>query len=159
MKKNKILYLVIFVIVVQVAGLIGSIFTGQSVDSWYQTLIKPEFNPPSWVFGPVWTILYLMMAVAAFFVWQKGLNKKAVKCALLVFVIQLALNVLWSFLFFGLQNPFFAFIELIILWIAILLTIIKFYKVSKPAAWLLIPYILWVSFAAILNFAIWQLNM
>jgi tryptophan-rich sensory protein len=142
----------------QLAGIIGSLFTFNSVKTWYLTLTKPSFNPPSAVFGPVWTILFLMMGIALFLVWQKGLDAPGVKVALLIFAAQLILNILWSIIFFGLKLPLFAFIEIVILWIFILLTIINFYRISHPAGLILIPYILWVSFASVLNFAIFLLN-
>jgi benzodiazapine receptor len=148
--------LIISIIGVQLAGIIGSVFTSSSITSWYATINKPSFNPPNWIFGPVWTILYLMMGISFYLIWV-NYDKKS-KNAVIIFGVQLLLNTLWSILFFGLQSPLFAFIEIIILWIAILVTIILFYKVSKKAAILLVPYILWVSFAAVLNFSIWLIN-
>ncbi|MFH1828774.1 MAG: TspO/MBR family protein [Nanoarchaeota archaeon] len=151
---KKIWKLIISIVLPFLASAIGSLFTASSVSSWYTTLIKPSFNPPSWVFGPVWTILYLLMGVSLYLVWIKKFDKNAFT----FFGIQLVLNALWSILFFGLKSPLFAFIEIVFLWIAILITIIYFYKINKISAYLLIPYILWVSFAAILNFAIFILN-
>lgn len=139
-------------------GIIGSFITIGTINSWYKTLSKPSFNPPNWVFGPVWTILYLLMGISAYLIWQKGVNKKKVKVALSIFGLQLILNFLWSFLFFGLHSPLVSFVEIILFWIMILFTIFKFYKLSKPASYLLIPYIFWVSFAAILNLSIVILN-
>lgn len=147
--------LIASIIICQLAGIIGSVFTVSSVSTWYLTLNKPFFNPPSWVFGPVWTLLYLLMGISLYIVWN---NKNRTKKALNIFGIQLILNSLWSILFFGLQSPLFAFIEIIFLWFTILLSIIYFYRISKSAAYLLIPYIIWVSFAAILNFSIFSLN-
>jgi tryptophan-rich sensory protein len=146
------------IIVCQLAGIIGSFFTISSVNSWYTTLNQPFFNPPSWIFGPVWTILYLLMGISLYIVWNKGINTKVKKIATYIFGFQLALNSLWSILFFGLQSPLFAFIEIIFLWIAILFSIIYFYKISRTAAYLLIPYIIWVSFAALLNISYVILN-
>ena len=143
------------VLICQSAGIIGSFFTVSSVSTWYVTLHKPFFNPPAWVFGPVWITLYLLMGISLYLIWN---SKKKSKPAMVFFSVQLVLNSLWSILFFGLQNPLFAGIEIIILWIAILLTIVSFYKISRTAAYLLIPYILWVSFAAVLNFSIIYLN-
>jgi len=144
--------LLISILICELAGMVGSIFTVSSVKTWYVTnLVKPSFNPPSWVFGPVWTTLFLLMGVALYLVWQK---KKISKW----FWIQLILNILWSGLFFGLKRPDLAFLEIIILWITILKTIVDFKKVNKSASWLLIPYLLWVSFAAFLNLAIVRLN-
>ena len=158
MKVNKYIKLAIFIIILLFAGFIGSIFTTPNIPTWYASLIKPVFNPPNWIFGPVWTILYILMGIAAFLIWQNGIKKKKVKVAIYIFAAQLFLNMLWSILFFGLQNPLLAFIEIIILWALILLTIIKFSEISKKAAYLLIPYILWVSFAVILNLFIYLLN-
>jgi tryptophan-rich sensory protein len=129
-----------------------------SIPTWYASLQKPAFNPPNWIFGPVWTTLFIMMGVAAFLVWDKGLENKKVKISLAIFGLQLLLNVLWSILFFGLQSPLYAFIDIIMLWASILATIIYFYRISAAAAYLLIPYILWVSFASILNLSIVILN-
>lgn len=152
------LKLLFCVAVAQMAGFVGSFFTIPAIDSWYATLVRPELAPPNWVFAPVWTTLYVLMGVAAYLVWQKGLEKKEVKVALTIFGLQLVLNTLWSIIFFGLQSPGLALIEITFLWIAIIATIVAFAKVSKPAAWLLAPYVFWVSFAAYLNFMIWMLN-
>ena len=146
------------ILICQLAGVIGSVFTASSVTTWYTTLAKPAFNPPSWVFGPVWTELYTMMGVAAWLVWQKGPGNPVVRTALVVFGCQLVLNAVWSMVFFGLRSPGAAFVEIIILWAAILLSVILFFRVSSAAGILLLPYIAWVSFAAVLNFAIWRLN-
>jgi tryptophan-rich sensory protein len=129
-----------------------------SITDWYADLVKPKLAPPNWIFAPVWTILFVLMGVAAFLVWKKGLDRKDVKIALGIFVGQLVLNTLWSIIFFGLRSPGSAFIEIIFLWVAILATIISFARISRPAAWLLVPYILWVGFASYLNFMIWMLN-
>lgn len=158
MKINQIAKLLIAIIVCELAGIIGSFFTASSVAGWYAVIAKPALNPPSWLFAPVWTTLFILMGIAAFLVWRKGLERREVKIALAVFMGQLVLNVVWSFIFFGLRSPAGAFIEIIFLWLAILATIILFAKISKPAVWLLLPYILWVSFAGYLNFSIWQLN-
>ena len=147
------------VLVCQATGAVGSLFTSPSIPTWYASLQKPNFNPPNWIFAPVWTILFLLMGVSLYLIWSKGLRDKKVKTAFFIFAIQLILNMLWSFLFFGLQSPLYAFIEIIILWMAILLTIASFYKISKIAGYLLLPYILWVSFAAVLNFSILILNL
>ena len=159
MKVNNTFKLIIAIAVSELAGIIGSLFTTPSIPTWYATLTKPTFNPPSWVFAPVWTTLFVLMGIAAFLIWKKGLERKDVKIALSIFIGQLILNMLWSIIFFGLHNPGLAFIEIIFLWAAILVTIIYFHKISKLAAWLLVPYILWVSFAAFLNFSIWQLSI
>lgn len=149
---------IIAIIISELAGVIGSIFNISSVPGWYAALQKPAFNPPAWVFAPVWTILYALMGVAAFFLWRNGWEKRRVKIALGVFGVQLFLNAAWSIIFFGLHSPGWAFVEIVFLWLATFSTIVVFFKISRPAAYLLVPYILWVSFAAYLNFSIWQLN-
>ena len=159
MNKDNALKLIAAIIVCQLAGIIGSLFTSPSIPGWYASLIKPSFNPPNWIFGPVWTTLYLLMGIALFLVWEKSKKDKCAKIAIIIFAIQLVLNTFWSILFFGMQSPAFAFGEIIILWAAIAATIFAFYRISVPAAALLIPYILWVSFAAVLNFFIWRLNL
>lgn len=153
-----VISLIVAVILSLSAGAIGSIFTFNSIQDWYQFLEKPVLNPPNWVFGPVWTLLYILMGVALFLIWKKGWKDKKVKIAINIFFIQLVLNALWSILFFGLQNPLLAFIEIVVLWISIVITMEKFYQISKPAMELLIPYLLWVSFAGYLNAFIWLLN-
>lgn len=159
MKNKNFLKLIIALIVPQLFAIIGSLFTQTGVNSWYSLIEKPAFNPPNWVFGPVWTLLYILMGVSAFLIWRRGLEKKEVRFALMIFIFQLTLNLFWSFIFFGLQNPGIALTEIISLWFAILATILAFYQINKVAAFLLIPYILWVSFAAFLNYSIWNLNI
>jgi translocator protein len=144
------------IVICQLAGIIGSFFTVSSVSTWYVTLNKPFFNPPHWLFGPVWITLYLLMGISLYLIWNN--DGKDSKSALIVFSIQLGLNTLWSLLFFGLKNPLLAFIEIILLWLFIVLTILFFYQKSKTASFLLIPYLLWVSFASVLNFSIFYLN-
>lgn len=146
------------VLLCQFSGAIGSIFTASSLENWYLLLEKPTFIPPSQVFFPVWVILYTLMGISFYLVWEKGLQEQKVKKGMLIFGIQLSLNVIWSFLFFGLKSPYYAFIEIIFLWLAIFLTILKFREISKMASYLLFPYILWVSFAALLNYYLWILN-
>lgn len=144
--------LILCILITEGAGIVGSIATASSVKSWYLTdLIKPSFNPPSWVFGPVWTLLFLLMGIALYLVWNKKNN-------LFWFWTQLILNILWSFLFFGLHSPTLAFYEIIILWLAILMTIIRFNQYHKTASKLLWPYLAWVSFASFLNYSIMVLN-
>ena len=150
--------LVVAIFVCQMAGVVGSAFTRPSISSWYAALRKPTFTPPNWLFGPVWISLFLLMGISAYLIWSKGIQNREVIIALSIFGIQLVLNILWSFFFFKLQSPFYAFIEILMLWLAILLTIIYFFKISRTASFLLFPYIFWVSFAAILNFYIWRLN-
>jgi tryptophan-rich sensory protein len=158
MKINNLAKLLTAIVVCELAGIVGSVFTAPSIPTWYAGIIKPSFNPPSWVFGPVWTTLFALMGIAAFLVWKKGFDRRDVKIALAIFLGQLVLNTLWSIIFFGLHSPGGAFVEIVFLWLAILATIIVFYKISKPAAWLLLPYILWVTFAGYLNYSIYMLN-
>lgn len=158
MKPKSSLTLVGWVVLCEAAGGLGSLFTMPSVRSWYPSIVKPALNPPAWVFGPVWTTLFALMGIAAFLIWRQGTEKRAVRNALFVFGIQLALNVFWSLLFFGLHSPLASLVEIILLWVAILWTTIAFHRLSKPAAYLLVPYLLWVSFASYLNAAIWWLN-
>ncbi len=152
------LKLIIAIVVSELAGIIGSVFTTPSIAGWYAGIIKPTLNPPAWVFGPVWTILFALMGIAAFLIWKKGLDRRDVRIALCIFIVQLVLNTLWSVIFFGFHSPAGALVEIVFLWLAIIATIIAFTKISRPAAWLLVPYILWVSFAVYLNYAIWVLN-
>jgi benzodiazapine receptor len=140
-----------------VGGLSGFV-TARSVATWYPTLTKPFFNPPAWVFGPTWTVLYIMMGVAAFLVWRQGFSTKDVRLALTLFAAQLALNGLWSIFFFGLQSPGVAFAEILLLWLSIVATVWIFRRVVPAAALLMLPYLAWVSFAAVLNGSIWMLN-
>ncbi len=150
--------LIVSLIIPFLAAFVGSAFTDPSLPVWYAGLNKPFFNPPSWVFGPAWTVLYLLMGAALYLVWDKGLEKRGVGNALQFFSVQLALNALWSIVFFGLQTPGLAFIEILILWVFILLTTRKFYRISRRAGIFLLPYIIWVTFAAVLNFSIWVMN-
>ncbi|OGS23214.1 MAG: TspO protein [Elusimicrobia bacterium RIFOXYA2_FULL_39_19] len=150
--------LLIFLGIAYFAEFVGSAITIPMIDTWYVTLNKPMFNPPSWVFAPTWTLLYSLMGIASYLVWQKDINRKLVRTALLIFYIQLALNVLWSFLFFGMLSLNYAFVEILILWIFILITIIYFLRISGLAGVLLIPYLIWVSYAALLNYSFWMLN-
>jgi len=147
--------LIVSIVICQLVGVIGSIPNIKSIPGWYSKIKKPKFNPPSWIFGPVWTLLYLLMGISLYLIWNSG---NANNLALVVFFVQLLLNFVWSFIFFGMKRPGWAFVEIVFLWVSILWTIILFYSISNVAAYLLIPYILWVSFAAILNFSIWFLN-
>lgn len=150
--------LIMSILICQAAGLLGSLTTATAIPDWYAGLQKPSFSPPNWLFGSVWIVLYTLMGVAAFLVYELGIEKKEVRITLAIFAAQLVLNAAWSFLFFGLRSPLVALGEILILWLAILLTIWKFLGLSKPAAFLLLPYLFWVSFAAILNFFIVKLN-
>ncbi|KPK22679.1 MAG: hypothetical protein AMJ70_05330 [Dehalococcoidia bacterium SG8_51_3] len=153
-----IVKLFISLVVCQCAGIIGSVFTAPAIPNWYATLQKPAFTPPNWLFAPAWITLYLLMGIAAFLVWRVGLKNRRVRTALIIFLVQLVLNALWSVVFFGMQSPLYGVIVIAILWLMILLTILKFARISATAAWLLVPYILWVSFATALNISIWILN-
>jgi len=157
MQKQAIGKLVLSIIIPQLAGGIGALFTTSSIPTWYASIQKPSFNPHNWIFGPVWTTLFLLMGISLFLVWNE--KSKLKKKAITFFGVQLGLNTIWSILFFGLHSPLLAFIEIILLWIAILFTIIYFSKISKTSAYLLVPYILWVSFAAVLNLSILLLNL
>lgn len=137
---------------------LGSFITYPSIPGWYASLDKPYFNPPNWIFGPVWTILYFLMAVSLFIVWDKAINNKKKDKAIKLFVFQLTLNLLWSLVFFGLHELFLSFIVIVLLWLSILGTIKLFSKISDLASYLLVPYVLWVTFALVLNFAILILN-
>ncbi|MFC1669930.1 TspO/MBR family protein [Spirochaetota bacterium] len=159
MKLKKALQVLASILVVWAVGIVGSIATRSSLNTWYLTINKPVFNPPGWLFGPVWTVLYTMMGIALYLIWKSSKDDKNRKTALILFGIQLLLNGAWSFLFFGLQNPFFAFINIVILWFFIVLSIYYFYKISKTASFLLLPYIAWSSFAAVLNFFLWRMNL
>jgi len=156
--KIKITKLILAILICQSAGIVGSIFTSPSIQTWYTTLQLPSFAPPGWFIGIVWIILYTLMGISLYLVWNKGLRNKRVKNSLSLFGLQLILNAVWSFLFFGLRSPLLGLIEIVFLWVFIGLTILKFYKISKTAGVLLIPYIAWVSVALVLNFYIWILN-
>lgn len=158
MKDMKVLKILGFIFVCELVGILGSFFTITSIATWYTTLNKPFFNPPNYLFGPVWTILYALMGYSVFLVWEKGLKKKGVKEALKLFVIQLFLNGIWTPIFFGVKELSSALLVIIVMWIFILKTILKFYHINKMASYLLVPYLIWVSFATLLNFSIWYLN-
>jgi benzodiazapine receptor len=149
--------LLLFIAICLAVGGFGAIFTSSSVNSWYPTLRKPSWNPPSWLFGPVWTALYLLMAIAAWLVWRKR-GFDAATGALGLFAFQLALNAVWSPLFFGMKSTLAGLLDIVPLWAAILATIVSFWKISPAAGALLLPYWLWVSFATALNFTLWRMN-
>ena len=165
MKLNNLFKLVIAIGISEMAGIIGSVFTISAIPNWYAGLVKSALNPPSWVFGPVWTTLYALMGISLFLVWKQHSSilenvrmLRMWKIGIAAFFVQLSLNAVWSIIFFGLQNPGWALIDIAFLWLAIVWTITVFYKISKPAAYLLLPYLLWVSFASYLNYSIWALN-
>jgi tryptophan-rich sensory protein len=155
---QKVLKIILVVVVCVTIGYLSGMVTRDSITTWYPTLVKPVFNPPNWIFGPIWSLLYIMMGIAAGLIWTSNFEEKIVKKALGFFAIQLALNALWSYLFFGLHNPLLALIEIIILWLLIFETYNQFRKINKTASYLLLPYLAWVSFATVLNFSIWWLN-
>jgi len=165
MKINNFFKLAIALGVSLSAGMIGSFFTAPAIPVWYAGLVKPALNPPGWVFGPAWTALYALMGISLFLVWKQHSNilqnvgmSRVWKTGIAAFFVQLFLNAIWSIIFFGLKSPGWAFVDIILLWLAIVWTMVVFYKISKPATYLLIPYILWVSFASYLNYSIWALN-
>lgn len=154
------------IVVSELSGALGSVFAGPTITDWYAGLVKPALTPPDWIFGPVWITLYALMGVAVFLVWQRGFSRhkedatiwRKTKVALAAFGIQLVFNALWSVLFFGLQNPFWALADVAALWISIVWMIWEFYKVYRFAAALMVPYLIWVSFAVYLNYMILMLN-
>jgi len=154
----EIVLLVLSILVCQVAGFIGSIFTIPSIPTWYKNLKKPSFAPPNRIFGPVWITLYTLMGISLYLILREGLGSPQVQLGMGIFGIQLVLNVLWSFVFFGKKSLLGGLVAIVVLWVAILLTIISFLNVSQLAGLLLVPYILWSSFAAILNYSILKLN-
>ena len=151
--------LIIAIIIPLLVGAISGFFTSESVNGWFTYLVKPSFNPPNWIFAPVWTTLYILMGIAHYLVWNNPDKQPQVKrTAIIFYFIQLSLNFLWSLLFFNLHQPGWAFIDILLMFGMILLTIIWFRKISAVAAWLMVPYLCWVGFAAILNYSIWTLN-
>ncbi|MFH1328993.1 MAG: TspO/MBR family protein [Candidatus Bathyarchaeota archaeon] len=158
MNISNVAKLIVAIVICQLAGAVGSIFTTPSIPIWYASLQKPIFTPPNWLFAPVWITLFTLMGISAYLIWRKSLKNRHVKTALVIFDIQLILNALWSYLFFGLQSPFYGFIGIVILWIAIALTILKFYRIFRAAGLILIPYIVWVSIALSLNYYVWMFN-
>ena len=156
-RSHSLLALAGFIALSFAAAALGGFWTSPAIPTWYQEIAKPSWTPPSWLFGPVWTLLYLAMGVAAWLVWKRG-GWSAQRGALTLFLVQLALNAAWSGLFFGLRNPALGLAGIALLWLAILLTLLAFRRVSAAAAWLFVPYLAWVTFAAALNFSIWRLN-
>lgn len=153
---SKIWKFIISVISAEAVGSLGVIFTSSNITTWYMTVNKASFNPPNWLFGPAWTVLFFLMGWAFYLIWTNSAKEKS--SAYWAFAIQFILNILWSAIFFGTKLPAWAFLEIIILWLAILWTILEFHKINKTAAYLLIPYILWVAFASVLNYYVWILN-
>ena len=159
MKIKSLGQLLLCILLCQAIGGIGALFTTPEISGWYATLQKPSFNPPNWIFGPVWTTLFLLMGVSLWLILKKDTNAPTRKTALIAFIIQLALNSIWSFLFFKLHSPLAGLIEITLLWVAIFFWIVKTYPISKIAATINLPYLAWVSFASVLNFWIWKLNV
>jgi translocator protein len=157
MKKSNIIKLIISIIVPLGIGAIAGIFTSDAVPTWYETLNKPSFNPPNWIFGPVWTTLYFLMGVSLFLIWKQPANKERTK-AIQVFIIQLVLNFCWSFLFFYYHQIGLALVEIILLWLSIAVMILLFFRIKPLAAYINIPYFFWVTFASVLNAAYYFLN-
>lgn len=155
---RKIIELAAAIILSQSAGLIGSIFTVENVPTWYTTVEKPAYNPPAWVFAPVWITLYCLIGVAAFLVWQRRKESAAAPAALAVFTFQLVINTMWPMIFFGAHAIFLAFLDVLALLILTIIMMYLFAKTDKRAAIILIPYLLWAAFATVLNFNIWLLN-
>jgi tryptophan-rich sensory protein len=153
---RKFTALAIYLLLPLLVGYLGSVFTTPAIPVWYASLNKPPFTPPSWLFGPVWTLLYILMGYAAYLVSQSKSELRT--SALKYFWLQLIANFFWSYIFFGLKNPLLAFLEIIILWLLIYKTKVEFYKISKTAGYLLLPYLAWVTFAALLNLSIVLLN-
>ncbi len=158
MKLKDLLKFLVALGLCQGAGIAGSPVTAPAIPGWYASLQKPSFSPPNWLFAPVWATLFTLMALAAYQVWSRGLEHPQVRHALTAFLAQLVLNVFWSYLFFGLRSPGYALLEIFVLWAMILVTMLRFFKVSRIAGLLLLPYLLWVGFACGLNFGIVLLN-
>jgi tryptophan-rich sensory protein len=150
--------LIASILIVFFGAALGSVATSTELTTWYAYLAKPAWNPPSWLFGPVWTTLYVLMGIALFLVWREGLDRRDVRYAILIFAVQLGLNIAWSVVFFGLNSIWGGLVVIFILWLAIWANIVAFYIISKPAGLILIPYLIWVSIASYLNYTIYLLN-
>ncbi len=159
MKKQKnIIYFIVAFILCQGTGIIGSVFTISAIPDWYAGLTKPSFSPPNWLFGPVWLTLYTLMGIALYLIWQKKGQDKKRQLVSRLFLVHLFFNALWSILFFGLKNPLLGLLDITVLWLMIVILTVKFWQTERAAGLLLVPYLLWVSFASLLNFFIWRLN-
>jgi benzodiazapine receptor len=158
LKLGELPKLALCIIICQLAGVFGFIFTSSSVLTWYPTLVKPSFTPPGWIISTVWISLFALMGISLFLVWREGIISMEWKMALVIFFSQLLVNVLWSWAFFGKESPLAGFVVIVVLWLLIMQNIIRFWPISRFAALLLVPYILWVSFAAFLNYTILRLN-
>lgn len=157
-RSGELTTLIFCIVVCQLAGVLGSVFTRSSVNTWYQDLTKPWFTPPGWVITTIWLVLFTLMGLSLFLVYREGLSRVDVRIAVGIFAIQLLVNVLWSMAFFGLRWPMGGLVTIAVLWVLIVLTILKFWPISREAALFLMPYLLWVSFAAFLNYSFWRLN-
>lgn len=147
-----------WIVVCELAGIVGSVFTIQSIPTWYQTLTKPVFNPPNWIFGPVWTTLYALMGISVYRIWRLGMRREKVRDAVVLFCMHLALNAIWSPVFFGARNIPLAFAIIAIMWLTLIALIFRFERLDKQSAYLLTPYLAWISFAMVLNYNLWILN-
>ncbi len=154
---NNTIKLIISIALTVGLGLLGGIFTATEIETWFVQLNKPSWNPPNWLFAPVWTTLYLLMGIAFYMIWKSPASSTK-RAAIVIFIIQFILNFAWSYIFFNQHKIGLAFADIILLWLCIFITIVVFSRINKTAAWLLVPYICWVSFASILNYAIWQMN-
>jgi len=157
-KKVNLKRLIISLVLPQVAGIIGSIFTTTAISTWYAPLLKASFSPPNWIFGPVWFLLYVLMGISIYLIWQEIEKNERAKSAIIFFGIHLIFNTTWSIVFFGLHKPGLALVNILIIWLFIILLMVKFWYIKKWSTYLLVPYLLWVSFAGVLNYFIWFLN-
>lgn len=155
---RRLMRLVVFILIAQAAGLIGTFFTFDAIPTWYASLAKPSFSPPNWIFGPVWTTLYTLMGIAAFFIWEERFHKTHASRGMNWYWLQLFLNAIWSPIFFGAQNLGLALIVIGLMWFAIAKTVYEFGKVKLWLGILLVPYVAWVSFASFLNYTLWMIN-
>lgn len=151
--------LIVSILIVFLAGAVGTVFTLKEITTWYVNIPKPSWTPPNWAFGPIWSTLYVLMGVSLFLIWREGLNRKDVKIGIGVFAVQLILNVVWSLVFFGSHNIAGGLVMVILLWISILINIVVFYRISKPAGIILIPYLIWVTIAGYLNYSVYLLGI
>lgn len=164
MKLRQIIQLILAILIAQSAGIVGSFFTVTSLDSWYSTLDKPSFNPPNWVFGPVWIVLYTLIGITLYILWQwkkekKGKQKQYVSTTVNILYANLILNALWSYAFFGLQSPLYGIIVIVLVWATAAFVLIRIARLNNVYGFLILPYFLWVSYATVLNFAIWTTNI
>ncbi|MEO8234142.1 MAG: TspO/MBR family protein [Flavobacterium sp.] len=150
--------LIISVLICQLVGIVSGLLSVTQNNIWYESIAKPSWNPPGYIFGPVWTVLYLLMGISLWIIWKSNVYEPMKYEALLFFGSQLFLNFLWTILFFRFHSLSIAFIDIVLMFVLIFLTIFRFVEISKTAAWLLVPYISWVCFAAILNYNLWKLN-